>query len=156
MNWEAVGAIGETIGALAVVVSLLYVARQLKIQNKESKITSQHDITVAFRDAVSVVRDRDVADLIVKGLNGLEQLTDSERVQLLGLHQMLFRVYEEAHYQFQEGRLEQSMWEGMAAQFRDYMAAKEIQNSWSLRKHTYRREFIEFVDSIEPGQYRIK
>jgi len=156
MNWEAVGAIGETIGALAVVISLLYVARQLKIQNKESKIASQHDVTVAFRDAVSVVKDRDVADLIVRGRDGVEQLTDSERVQLLGLHQMLFRVYEEAHYQFQEGRLEQSMWEGMAAQFRDYVAAKEIQNSWSLRKHTYRREFVEFVDSIEPGQYRIK
>ena len=156
MNWEAIGAIGETVGALAVVISLLYVARQLKIQNRESKIASQHDVTVAFRDAVSVVRDRNVADLIVKGRNGVDQLTDSERVQLLGLHQMLFRIYEEAHYQYEEGRLEQSMWEGMATQLRDYAAAEEYQNSWSLRKHTFRREFVEFVDSIELGQYRIK
>ena len=30
MNWEAIGAVGEVIGALAVVVTLLYLARQSK------------------------------------------------------------------------------------------------------------------------------
>jgi hypothetical protein len=35
MNWEAIGAIGELIGATAVVVTLLYVVKQIK-QNTES------------------------------------------------------------------------------------------------------------------------
>ena len=29
MNWDAIGAIGEVVGAVAVVVTLLYVARQI-------------------------------------------------------------------------------------------------------------------------------
>ena len=35
MNWEAIGAIGELIGAMAVVVTLLYLVKQVK-QNTES------------------------------------------------------------------------------------------------------------------------
>jgi heme/copper-type cytochrome/quinol oxidase subunit 1 len=35
MNWEAIGAIGELIGAVAVVVTLLYLVKQIK-QNTES------------------------------------------------------------------------------------------------------------------------
>lgn len=34
MNWEAVGAIGEIAGALAVVVSLVYLARQVGMSNR--------------------------------------------------------------------------------------------------------------------------
>jgi len=37
MNWEAIGAIGEILGAIAVVVSLIYLGRQI---NQSAKTTS--------------------------------------------------------------------------------------------------------------------
>ena len=52
MNWDAAGAIGEIVGALAVVMSLIYLASQIRIQNREAKISSVHDITEAFRLAI--------------------------------------------------------------------------------------------------------
>ncbi len=33
MNWEAIGAIGEIVGALAVLATLYYLAIQIKMQN---------------------------------------------------------------------------------------------------------------------------
>lgn len=33
MNWDAIGAVGEIVGALAVVISLVYLASQIRIQN---------------------------------------------------------------------------------------------------------------------------
>lgn len=33
MNWDAIGTIGEIIGATAVVVSLVYLATQIRVQN---------------------------------------------------------------------------------------------------------------------------
>jgi len=35
MNWDALGAIGEIIGAAAVLVTLFYLAAQIKMQNRE-------------------------------------------------------------------------------------------------------------------------
>ena len=37
MNWDAIGAVGETIGALAVLVTLVYLALQLRVQNQVAK-----------------------------------------------------------------------------------------------------------------------
>ena len=34
MNWDAIGAFGEIIGAIAVVISLLYLATQIRQSNK--------------------------------------------------------------------------------------------------------------------------
>ena len=48
MNWDAIGAIGEIIGALAVVLSLVYLARQMRTSNRLA-------ISEAFRNANSQV-----------------------------------------------------------------------------------------------------
>ena len=47
MNWEAIGAVGETVGAIAVIISLVYLAlqvrsgtRALKTENRDSSFQS--------------------------------------------------------------------------------------------------------------------
>ena len=44
MNWEAISGVGEIIGALAVVVSLLYVAGQIRHNTKTSQDEAYRDI----------------------------------------------------------------------------------------------------------------
>jgi hypothetical protein len=39
MNWEAIGAIGEVLGALAVIVTLVYLAVQIR-QNTAAALTN--------------------------------------------------------------------------------------------------------------------
>jgi hypothetical protein len=41
MNWEAVGAIGQIVGAFGVIASLLYVAIQVRASNKASAVESK-------------------------------------------------------------------------------------------------------------------
>ncbi len=41
MNWEAIGAIGELLGAMAVVISLVYVASQVKSGTQALKTTTR-------------------------------------------------------------------------------------------------------------------
>ena len=53
MSWDAAGAIGAIVGALAVVMSLIYLATQIRTQNREAKISSVHEITEAFRLAIT-------------------------------------------------------------------------------------------------------
>ncbi len=40
MNWEAIGAIGEITGAVVVVLTLFYLARQIKDNSKEVRLSS--------------------------------------------------------------------------------------------------------------------
>ena len=48
MNWEAIGASGELIGAMAVVVSVLYLAYQVRAQVRESRLAAMHEVSDAF------------------------------------------------------------------------------------------------------------
>ena len=45
MNWDAIGAVGEILGAAAVVVSLVYLPTQIRIQNRESRFSTINNLT---------------------------------------------------------------------------------------------------------------
>jgi hypothetical protein len=65
MNWEAFGAIGEILGAAAVVVSLAYLAIQIRRQNEESRLAAMHEISVGFRESISSFLDSDLVDIFL-------------------------------------------------------------------------------------------
>jgi len=50
MNWEAIGAVGELLGAAAVFLSLLYLAVQIKANTKSSETASRQNVAIEFRD----------------------------------------------------------------------------------------------------------
>ena len=50
MNWEAMGAIGEVVGAIGVMTSLLYLALQIRGDAKAKRASAVHDQTDAYRD----------------------------------------------------------------------------------------------------------
>ena len=66
MNWDAIGAVGEIVGALAVVVSLLYLAGQIRVSNKASR----NSLIQELQDTVKIVfqMNLDEAELIIKGM----------------------------------------------------------------------------------------
>jgi hypothetical protein len=44
VNWEAISAIGQIVGGLAVVVSLIYLAREIRSNARSARIASLHDV----------------------------------------------------------------------------------------------------------------
>jgi len=76
MNWDAMGAVGEIIGAAAVVVTLAYLALQVRASTKESE--ANHIAVNAGQ--IADVRSRFIehADVWTKG-NAGDELTAAER-----------------------------------------------------------------------------
>ena len=66
MNWDAVGAIGEILGAGAVVISLFYLASQIRTQNKEAQLAAAHEILAAFRESSNKMSETEIADIFVR------------------------------------------------------------------------------------------
>ena len=156
MNWDAIGAVGETVGALAVVISLVYLATQIRNQNREAKISSVHEITEAFRQAITSFQDAQRATVYTKALNDYDGLSEAEKLQFISMVQGLLRVWEEAFYQFTEARLDERVWNAWVAQYRDWISSSGFQRVWAIRKHTYSPDFQAFVDNIEHGEYKLE
>ena len=80
MNWEAIGAIGEVIGAIAVVSTLAYFA--LQIQDTKRSGMAQGTLTAVqlFSNwRTSLVQNTDLAAAFAK-LNIGEELSETERI----------------------------------------------------------------------------
>jgi hypothetical protein len=76
MNWDAIGAVGEMVGALAVVVTLAYLALQIRASTKES---AANQWSITGRDGSELTsRFMEHADAWTKG-NAGDELTTAER-----------------------------------------------------------------------------
>jgi hypothetical protein len=65
MNWEAIGALGEILGALAVFGTLVYLAIQIKQNSSMIKANIKEQRAAAAQ--VQIQRGIDLAPIFVKG-----------------------------------------------------------------------------------------
>ena len=156
MNWEVASTIAEIVGAFAVVVSLIYLAIQIRAQNGEARIAAMHDISVGYRDALANLADEQTAVLFDKALQDYDSLTQVESIRLIAVVGRMYRVWEEAFIQHQTGRLEERTWQSMFRQFSGYHSLLPFEKVWELRRNYFDPEFTEFVDSLEKTSYRFQ
>ncbi len=110
MNWEAMGAIGDLVGGIAVVMSLVYVGYQIRQSSRQIELSSRnieasmyHETGDAFSRWMSMVAaDELLADLFLRGL-GREELSQSETLRFHFLLNSLLLAYENNYHQFEIG-----------------------------------------------------
>jgi len=113
MNWDAVGAIGEVVGAAAVIFSLLYLAIQLRQANNVAK-AEYHTNMVALLSPFQNSKLENVA-VFKKGLLDFRALTTEERFVLDGILVTLVMAFKdvlEAHERGFMGGDDYAAWEG--------------------------------------------
>jgi heme/copper-type cytochrome/quinol oxidase subunit 1 len=50
MDWEMISAVGQMLGAIGVIISIVYLAAQIRNQNKESQRASMNVLTTHWSD----------------------------------------------------------------------------------------------------------
>jgi len=156
MNWDAIGAIGEIVGAAGVVVSLVYLAAQIRNQNRESRLAAMHEISSGFRVATSKLLDSGLTGIFVKAIEDFESLTDEERLKLIVGVTAIFRAWEEAFIQHDIGHLDDRAWKPMLSYYTFILSAPSARRVWEMRKEHFDDRFREFVDGLDLGQYSLK
>ena len=156
MSIATAALLAEIVGAVAVVISLVYLALQIRAQNTEARIAAMHDISVGYRDSLANFANPESAALFDKAVSDYDSLSHAESIQLIAILGRIFRVWEEAYMQHQDGRLDERMWQSMLRQFRGYMAVVPYQKVWEMRRDYFDPAFSEFVDNLETTSYRFQ
>ena len=55
MNWDAIGAIGELIGSITVVITVVYLAVQIKLSSKAAISVSTNQSRTAVADVIGAI-----------------------------------------------------------------------------------------------------
>jgi hypothetical protein len=76
MNWEAVGAVGEGLGGVLVIFSLIYLGVQVKQSGALARATAQRDLYQDYQGYLSKLAEE--ADIVRQGLHDFSSLKKSE------------------------------------------------------------------------------
>ena len=111
MNWDAIGSIGEIVGALGVILTLGYLAIQIR-QNTES-VQAASELGLSNRSAEwmsMMALNPELTTIHDKAAEDPNSLTPEEKSRFMWLVAELFMIYE-GHYQlYLRGHLSEMSW----------------------------------------------
>ena len=111
MNWEAISAVGELIGALAVLGTLLYLASQVKKADQSARAVVRDSVSQSVIQALRVdLDDLDLSRAAIKLSQG-EELTELEMYRHKKGALVWLRTYENVHFQYRNGILDKNEWQ---------------------------------------------
>ena len=148
MTIQEWGAIGEFIGGIAIIVSLVYVGLQIKQNTKATKMSSAHSYLDTQNGYVGLInQSSSLADVLDRGANDLEALKGGEVVQFSAFHDQSFSSFQTFFIEWRDGWLDERLWNFYKHAMADLLSHPGIQTWWSNRKHWYSEEFREYVDA---------
>ncbi len=83
MNWDAIGASAEVIGVVTILLSLIYVAVQIRQSNKIAQGEAERDLHHHWMQGLeSLVADKWTTETFLRGLADFDSLTSVEKTRL--------------------------------------------------------------------------
>ena len=97
MNWEAIGAIGEAVGAAGVICTLAYLAFQIRQNSESVRLNAGQTILLSLHEALqSASATPQQARVVILGQSDFDSLAEDEKIQFLVWIFSWFRVLEQA------------------------------------------------------------
>jgi hypothetical protein len=141
MDWNAVGAVGEILGAVAVFLTLLYLATQVRQTNKMARFETSREIIGQFNACNHLyATDATIREVLLKK----GELSVEEAEQLYSYVDMYCNAWATAQLAFDQGLVDDALFAGVV---RDIEVAI---NRWPNMRQPVERWFSnypEFKDS---------
>ncbi len=140
---------GEFIGGIAVVVSLVYLASQIRQNSRLLRTSTASASSSVQNDASSlIVQDPEVARIYGAGLTDRSSLSEVDRQRFDALVGMWVGGWNQ-EFQFSiDGVISPSVWESRTRIMRWFLHQPGFQHWWSEWRRNFDDEFGDFVDSL--------
>ena len=152
MSIADLGSLGELIGSLAVVITLIFLTLQMRQNTKAVKASMAADLTSHFiTNSQSLANDSTMAELMAKSTTGdMEGLVEKDKIQLFYWAMACLKSGDFAHYQWTNGNLDDDLWNGTAQTL--VSSFKNPNHPWSRAWNGARAfctpQFRAYVESI--------
>jgi hypothetical protein len=146
MNWEAIGAVGELIGAVVVITTLVYLAVQ--IREGINSVQGANELEAAKLIAewhARVTGSLELRTVYDKAAAG-ETLSDVERVQYTWLIAEIFLIAEGFYRQYKRGLISASSWEGLEMALVALLEVEALTIWWEQRLAPLSGEFRDHLN----------
>ena len=153
MTLIELGALGEFIGAIGVVVTLVYLALQIRHNTRAVRSSMHQDmIESTLRIAESMSDNGELVRIVIKADADYDDLTTEEHYRFEAYAERVFGNFESVYYSYRNSMVEEDLWEAWKTSYLSDISRDSVRRFWQEERPPHLLEFIEFVDNY----YRTK
>lgn len=151
MDWNAVDAIGSILGAIAVIVTLIYLSKQVKDQNRALRTNIRDS---AFQQLqqwnYSLISEPSLSAVFQKGLSSADwrNLAEQDRARLVHTMYSFFKMFENIYLHSLDPTIGPDLWDRNKEILIVYASQPGAQYYLQLRRQTFDTRFMQFIDSM--------
>ena len=146
---QDLGNLGEFVGAIGVVVSLVYLARQM-IQNTKAVRAASFNSMV--QNSISLLehsfRDSEFADFLARAQSDPSGLTAAEHVRWDAYMTAVYRHFGNLVYAYRVGTLDKQLWDSYRRTLKDHLNTPSWSEWYIANRHLFSTALDELVDEL--------
>ena len=157
MSIQDLGALGEFVGSLGVIVTLIYLAIQIRSNTRATKASAGFQATHSWADLNEQLTAQ--PDDILATFVGIyaadfdpDQLNDVQYLRLTLFTRAMFQKLEGQFFLYKFGLLDQSLWQQRSSIGRGVIEVPHIASWWEgeKRANTFSPEFVQAIEAATP------
>ena len=149
MNWEAIGAVGEIIGAAAVVITLAYLAAQIRHNSKLANADAHERAVKYWSEANQPLKDPEFAELFQRGCESYKTLNSIDRMRFDTLISDMIFSFEIAMEKNKHGFATDDMVASFERYFEQLIDRPGVREFLNENRDYYTSVFHEWLDKTE-------
>jgi hypothetical protein len=148
MSLTDLAAIASLISSFAVLISLIYLALQVRQAEKNQQASIRQGRATRAVDIILAAGDPALAEALPKGVAGAPDLTQAEFGQFNAIYGAFLASAEDTYLQYKEHLLTAAVFASFAASWRQTLAQPGVRALWTLRRHNFEAGFASFMDRL--------
>lgn len=157
MSWQDLGSIGELISAVAVVVSLVYLAFQIRQNTRQIDENTKAAQAAAFDSSIAhtfmarqaIIENEALARIYLEGSNHPEALSDEDLLRYrLIIHNILWSLWN-MQSQAQVGELSSETWSAQLATLERIVSTTGFRWFWANYAREFGASFQQIIADLE-------
>jgi hypothetical protein len=148
MTLEEVFFASQTVAAVAVVASIVYLAREVRQSERVQRATMQQGRADRVSKASLTSAHPELAAIWMKGTSAEPDFTREQLGQWLLICRSAFLSGEDSFLQHKAGLLDETAFESYVAGARFYMSSPGVRAAWRLSAAQFGPDFRAFVDDL--------
>ncbi len=158
MNWEAIGAIAELLGAIGVIGSLVYLAKQIRANSENVKqntnalisdrdVSSNESVLALYR---SLYENPEMAALMMKGHASPDTLDAVERYRYNLAIGANFESHQTFFVQHNKGAVSDELWRFYSSAVGRFCQVPGVVDWWRRNGSNFDQEFADYIEAKLP------
>lgn len=148
MSLSDIASIGSLVSGVAVLISLIYLALQVRQAERNQQASIRQGRATRLVDIILATSDPAIVEAMPIGAGGLDTITPTQFGQFIAIYGAFLASAEDTYLQYKEGLLSEAVFVSFAESWRRTLSQPGVRALWALRRKAFEAGFAAYMDGL--------